>query len=167
MWTCVPSASGMNEIVDCPPFPTSHLLFLLRSVILLAYSLNDSRCMPAIVCMYYWIFQGTLSISHKVVSNFCHPMDCSLPGSSVHGVLQARILEWVVISLSKGSSQPSNRTQVSCIPGRFFTYWTTYDRRPPRYYTVRLKMFPVFLCVCLLCIICVKSTISPLQYSTI
>ena len=50
-------------------------------------------------------------------------MDCSLPGSSVHGILQARILEWVAISFSKGSSQRRNRTQVSFIAGRFFTTW--------------------------------------------
>ena len=51
----------------------------------------------------------------------CDPMDCSLPGSSVNGILQARILEWVAISFSKGSSQPRNWTQVPHIAGRFFT----------------------------------------------
>ena len=52
-------------------------------------------------------------------------MDCSLPGSSVRGIIQARILEWVAISFSRGSSQPRNRTWVSCIAGRFFTDWAT------------------------------------------
>ena len=42
----------------------------------------------------------------------CDPMDCSLPGSSVHGILQARILEWVAISSSRGSSQPRDRTSL-------------------------------------------------------
>ena len=51
------------------------------------------------------------------------PMDCSLPGSSVHGILQARILEEVAIPFSRGSSQPRDRTQVSSIAGRFFTIW--------------------------------------------
>ena len=51
----------------------------------------------------------------------CDPMDCSPPGSSVHRILQARILEWVAIPFSRGSSQPRDRTQVSCIAGRFFT----------------------------------------------
>ena len=55
----------------------------------------------------------------------CDPMDCSPPGSSVHGILQARILEWFAISFSKGSSQPRDRTCVSCLclklAGRFFT----------------------------------------------
>ena len=49
------------------------------------------------------------------------PMDCSLPGSSIHGSLQARILEWVATSFSRGSSQPRDRTWVSCTAGRFFT----------------------------------------------
>ena len=45
----------------------------------------------------------------------CGPVDCSLPGSSVHGILQARILEWLAISFSRGSSQPRDRTWVSCV----------------------------------------------------
>ena len=52
------------------------------------------------------------------MSNSCYPMDSSLPGSSVHGILQARILEWVAISFSRRSSQPRNRMGVSCIAGR-------------------------------------------------
>ena len=51
----------------------------------------------------------------------CDPMDCSLSGSSVHGIFQARVLEWVAISFSRGSSRPRNRTRVSCIAGRRFT----------------------------------------------
>ena len=56
--------------------------------------------------------------SHPIL---CNPMDYSLPGSSVHGILQARILEWVAISFSGGSSQPRDGTCISCIAGRFFT----------------------------------------------
>ena len=48
----------------------------------------------------------------------CDPVDCSPPGSSVHGILQARILEWVAISFSRGSSQPRDQTHVSRIAGR-------------------------------------------------
>ena len=51
----------------------------------------------------------------------CDPMDCSPPGCSVHGILQARILEWVAMPSSRGSSQPRYQTQVSRIAGRFFT----------------------------------------------
>ena len=58
---------------------------------------------------------------------FCDPKDYNLPGSSVHGILQARILEWVAITFSRGSSQPRHRTQVSHIAGRFFTIWATRE----------------------------------------
>ena len=56
----------------------------------------------------------------QLCPTLCNPKDCSLPGSSVHGIFQARILEWVAISFSRGSSQPRDRTQVSCIVGRRF-----------------------------------------------
>ena len=58
--------------------------------------------------------------SCKVVSD-SEPMDCSPPGSSVHGILQARILEWVAIYVSRASSRPRDQTQLSCIAGEFFT----------------------------------------------
>ena len=51
----------------------------------------------------------------------CDPVDYSPPGSSVHGILQARTLEWVAISFSRGSSQPRDQAWVSCIAGRFLT----------------------------------------------
>ena len=51
----------------------------------------------------------------------CDPMDCSLPGSSVHGIFQAIVLEWIAISFSRGSSRPSDQSQVSCTAGGFFT----------------------------------------------
>ena len=63
----------------------------------------------------------------QLYPTLCDPMDCSLLVSSVHGILQARMLEWVAISFSRGSSQPRGRTQVSCIAGRFFTRWATRE----------------------------------------
>ena len=57
----------------------------------------------------------------RLCSTLCDPMDCSPPGFSVHGILQARILEWVAIPFSGGSSQPRDQTQVFYIAGRFFT----------------------------------------------
>ena len=56
-------------------------------------------------------------------------MDCSPPGSSVHGILQARILEWVAISFSKGSSRPRDQTQVSCLRGRHFNLLATREEQ--------------------------------------
>ena len=55
----------------------------------------------------------------------CDPVDCSLPGFSIHGIFQARVLEWVAIFFSRGSSWPRNQTQVSCIASRRFTLWAT------------------------------------------
>ena len=57
----------------------------------------------------------------------CDPVDCSPPGFSVHGILQARILEWVAISFSRESSRPRDRTQVSRIGGRRFNLWATRE----------------------------------------
>ena len=69
----------------------------------------------------------------------CDPEDCSLPGFSVHGFLQARILGWIAIPFSRGTSQPRNRTLVSCITGRFFTVWAT---EKSQVYTEPLFEFP-------------------------
>ena len=57
----------------------------------------------------------------------CDPMNCSPSASYVHGILQARILEWVAMPFSRGSSWPRNQTRVSCISGRFFTVWATSE----------------------------------------
>ena len=57
----------------------------------------------------------------------CDPMDCSLPSCCVHGILQARLLEWVATPFSRGSSRPREQTQISCVVGRFFTIWATRE----------------------------------------
>ena len=57
----------------------------------------------------------------------CEPMDCSPLGSSVHVILQARILDWVAIFFSRGSSWPRDQTWVSCIAGGCFTVWATRE----------------------------------------
>ena len=69
------------------------------------------------------------SVRHTVMSDFLQPpwTDCSLQVFSVHEILQARILEWVVISLSKGSSQPRDGSQIPCNSGSFFTIWATRE----------------------------------------
>ena len=63
----------------------------------------------------------------KLCPTLCDPKDCSLPGSSVHEILQSRILEWVAFPFSRGSSQLRDWTQVSYIVGRFFTSWATVE----------------------------------------
>ena len=79
-----------------------------------------------------WIFitrTDTESESEVAQScpTLCDPVDCSLPGSSVHGIFQARILEWVAISFSRGSSWPRDRTRVSRIGGRHLNLWATRE----------------------------------------
>ena len=78
--------------------------------------------------MGYFTTDGPLCVlvawSHLTL---CNPVDCNLQGSPAHGILQARILEWVAIPFSGGSSQPRDPTQVSCITGRVFTIWATRE----------------------------------------
>ena len=69
--------------------------------------------------------------SESKVAQLCltlrDPMDCSLPGSFIHGIFQARVLEWVAISFSRGASWPRDQTQVSPIVGRHFAIWATRE----------------------------------------
>ena len=79
---------------------------------------------------FIWYFVVLVTQSYLT---FCDPMDCSQPGSSVHGILQAKILEWVAMPSSRGSSRFRNQTHVSyvsCIGGGFFTTsaaWETHS----------------------------------------
>ena len=88
----------------------------------------SKHCIEPLILLYW-----TFCYSHfnmcvpanllQACLTLCHPMDYSLPGSSVHGILQARILEWIAILFSRGFSQPRDPTQVSCIAGGFLTIW--------------------------------------------
>ena len=77
---------------------------------------NHLRCL-----LKLWVNVRVLITQSNL--NLCNPMDCSLPGSSVHATLQARIMEWVAITFSRVSSQPWDRTQVSCTASRWFTHY--------------------------------------------
>ena len=96
---------------------------------------------PPHTCLYLFapsLMQCTGDFSHRLTCTMlavvlvtqlcpilCDPTDCTLPGSSVYGILQARILEWIAIPFSRGSFPPRDWTQVSCITGRLFTIWAT------------------------------------------
>ena len=67
------------------------------------------------------------AVVSQLCLTLCRHMDCSLPGYSVHGILQARILEYVAVPFSRGSSQPRDQTQVSCIAGRFLNTIATWE----------------------------------------
>ena len=92
----------------------THMLIPLRSSNLCSKSTFSKKCTLKIL-----VAQSGLTL--------CDPMDCSIPGSSIHGILQARILELVAIPFSRGSSWPRDQTQVSCIEGRFFIIWATRE----------------------------------------
>ena len=76
--------------------------------------------------LVYWKKKNESEVAQSCPT-LCDPMDCSLPGSSVHGIFQAKILEWGAISFFRRSSQPRDRTQVSRIAGRHFTIWATRE----------------------------------------
>ena len=80
------------------------------------------------------IFSCVRAESLQSCPTLCNPTDCSLPGSSVHRILQARILEWVAISSSRGSSRPRDQTHISVSPalaGGFFTTHATWKALSP------------------------------------
>ena len=73
----------------------------------------------------------------KSCMTLCDPMDCILPGSSLHGILQATVLEWVAISFSRGSFQPRDQTRVSCTVGRFLPSEPSIEGATYHYDTIR------------------------------
>ena len=77
------------------------------------------KCLGEQGAMCVWVAQSCLTL--------CKPMDDSPPGSSVHGILQAWILEWIAIPFSSGPSRPRDQTPVFRIAGRFFTFWATKE----------------------------------------
>ena len=101
----------------------------------------------------------------QLCPTLCDPMNCSLPDSSVHGILQARILEWVAIPFFKGSFQPRGWTHVARIEGRFFTIWATDQIRSDQYLSrVRLFATPwIAACQASLSITNSRSTGMPLK----
>jgi len=109
----------------------SHFSLLTANSTLTAHISQESRVLFATVVDIFFLMLFAIMKWSEVkwmklaqsCLTLCDPMDCSLPGSSVHRILQARILEWVAIPFFRGSSQPWDKTQVSGIAGRFFTIW--------------------------------------------
>ena len=75
-----------------------------------------------VACLCFLIHSVCLLVTQLCLT-LCHPTDCSPPGFSVHGILQARLLEWIAIPFFRGSFWPRDQILVSCIAGRFFTIW--------------------------------------------
>ena len=86
---------------------------------------------PTLYWKWWWLLSCYIEcVCAQWCPAVCDPMDCSLPGSSVHGIIPERILEWVAISSSRGSSWPRGQTHISCIScavGRFFTTSDTWE----------------------------------------
>ena len=94
------------------------------SAITIPFSSSPTICQPLCQIILKW------SEVAQLCQTLWDPVDCSLPGCSVHGILQARILEWIAISFPRGSSQPRDQTRVSHIAGRCFTLWATKETQP-------------------------------------
>ena len=89
------------------------------------------------------IYLCDLCLVAQSCPTLCNPVDCSPPGSSVHGIIQAGILEWVAMPSSTGSSQARDPTQVSHIAGEFFTVWATRGVHIYVYMYVNVYMYQV------------------------
>ena len=89
------------------------------------------------VCETWWWWS-----SCSVVSDSCNPRDCSLPGSSVQGISQGGILEWVAIFFSRGFSWPRDCTHVSCLAGGFFTTESP-GKSSVFFFIMLIKTFPL------------------------
>ena len=100
------------------------------------------------VCMYIYRYVCMCAKSLQLCLTLCGLMNCSPPGSSVHGILQAGILEWVGMSSPGGSSWPRDRTWVSCIAGRFFTIWATREA-PYTYVYIQLYIHIHITVICI------------------
>ena len=98
--------------------------------------------------LFFYYNEPTLKWSEVAQScaTLCNPMDCSLPGSSIQAILQARVLEWVAISFSREASQPGDWTWVSHISGRCFTLWATREAKI-------IICFSIFYIISLICLI--------------
>ena len=94
-----------------------------------SYYLSIKRSTSSILFLFpswsYTFLSCMLAI--QSYQTFCNPMDCSPPSSSVHGIVRARILEWVATSFSRGSSWSRDWTQVSWIAGGFYNVWATRE----------------------------------------
>ena len=87
------------------------------------WAVLKGRCLS--VCVSLCVCVCVCVLVAQLCPTLCDPTDYSPPGFSVHGILQARVLEWITIPFSIGTSKCRGRTLVSCITGRFFTVWAT------------------------------------------
>ena len=100
---------------------------ILNTVYPIVLKKERSSKSPILLCTINKVFYESEVLVIQLWPTLCSPKDCSPPGFSVHGILQARILEWVAIPFSSGSFQPRSKTWVSHTAGRFLTIWATRE----------------------------------------
>ena len=128
-WCCPPYRFGKTLMTCIQRYGFIQSIFIaLKILCALPTHLSSSSSTPG----NHWSWKSKVKLLSRVKSQVTQscptlwdPMDCSLPGSSLHGILQVGVLEWVAIAFSRGSSQPRDWTRVSCIPGRRFNLWAT------------------------------------------
>ena len=130
-----------SRFIDiCSSFTSVSKTLFSCIIYLFNWSIDDFQC-----CVRFWGIAKWLSLYilymcacvcekkkvkvlvTQLYPTLCDPLVCNLPGSSVHGIFQVRILEWVAIPFIRGSSQPRDWTWVSCIACRFFTIQATKE----------------------------------------
>ena len=127
-WDLLAMSSFCSFLVPDPP----HLLIPgVEQALALHYILDQWAGHGQVTTWSDW-FSYLRPLKVKVLVSqscptLCYSMGCSPPGSFVHGILQARILEWVAIPFFRGSSQSRDWTRVSDTAGRFFTIWATRE----------------------------------------
>ena len=111
------------------------VVIILLSCFRLCYKSFSVSFVKPRLCLLYQIC--TPRCSEAQCPTLWDAMDCSLSGSCVHWILQARISECIAIPFSRGSSWPMDQTQVSCMVGRSFTIWATRERKIPKWSSSR------------------------------
>ena len=117
----------ISQFIPPALFPSLVPIHLRRTILTVVHpGSEDPGWVSAQSRNWYMALKTKVSVAQSCLT-LCNPMDFSLPGFSVHEILQAKILEWITIPFSRGSSWPRNQTWVSCTAGRFFTIWATRE----------------------------------------
>ena len=113
-----PARDGKGEMVTYPLCPDCHSQRCLSSNNTVPKQLHSFWGIKCSLLSHVWLFVIPWTVLHQA------PMDCTPPGSSIYKIFQARMLGWVAIPFSRGTSQPRDQTWLSRIAGRFLHCWT-------------------------------------------
>ena len=125
---------------------------LIKSSILLLLTIWTKPKVETLILFFNWltifyvfIILFVYMLVAQLCLTLCDPKDCSPPGSSVHGILQARMLEWVAIPFSRASSWPRDQTCISSMAGRFLTVWDTREALYLFTYLINLFLYIIII----------------------